>query len=241
MNNLDQKDQADLDEIREFYESVYYKDATVATPSSHEVRLVKSLGIQAGDAVLDVACGLGEWLKACQDAGATPAGVDLSDKAIGICKKNMPDGEFYAQAAEELPFADNRFDMVTCLGSLEHFVRPVQAMQEMSRVAKDSARFILLVPNADFLTRKLGLFGGTYQVDAKEVVRTLDEWNDLFNQAGLTVEKRWKDLHVISWRWVKKGKWFMIPVRFVQALMLFFWPLRWQYQVYHLCRKSAGR
>ena len=153
----------------------------------------------------------------------------------------MPDGEFYAQAAEELPFADNRFDMVTCLGSLEHFVRPVQAMQEMSRVAKDSARFILLVPNADFLTRKLGLFGGTYQVDAKEVVRTLDEWNDLFNQAGLTVEKRWKDLHVISWRWVKKGKWFMIPVRFVQALMLFFWPLRWQYQVYHLCRKSAGR
>jgi len=72
-------------------------------------------------------------------------------------------------------------------------------------------------------------------------VRTLDEWNDLFNQAGLTVEKRWKDLHVISWRWVKKGKWFMILVRFVQALMLFFWPLRWQYQVYHLCRKSAGR
>jgi SAM-dependent methyltransferase len=178
-------------------------------------------------------------LLACRQVGAAVAGVDLSEKAIEICRLQMPDGAFHAQAAENLPFADRSFDLVTCLGSLEHFVKPVQALQEMSRVAKDDADFILLVPNADFLTRKLGLFSGTYQVDAKEVVRTLEEWQDIFNQAGLVVQKRWKDLHVLNREWICKGRWFQIPLRLAQALVLPIWPLRWQYQVYHLCRKAG--
>ena len=103
----------------------------------------------------------------------------------------------------------------------------------MIRVAKPNAVFILLVPNADFLTRKLGLYGGTYQVDANEEVRTLEEWQSLFAGVGLKVERRWKDLHVISWQWILLDKWYKWPLRAVQAVMLALWPLRWQYQVYH--------
>ena len=93
---------------------------------------------------------------------------------------------------------------------------------------------MILVPNKDFLTRRLGLYAGTRQVDAKEVVRTLEEWRALFEQAGLKVEARWKDLHVLSWRWISLGRWYRVPLRFAQAIMLAVWPLRWQYQVYHL-------
>jgi SAM-dependent methyltransferase len=125
------------------------------------------------------------------------------------------------------------------LGSLEHFVQPVMALEEMRRVARDDAKFVLLVPNADFLTRKLGLFRGTYQVDAKEVVRTLEAWNAIFAEAGLVVDERWKDLHILSWAWIRKGRWFMLPFRLLQALVMPLWPLRWQYQVYHLCRKAT--
>jgi SAM-dependent methyltransferase len=149
----------------------------------------------------------------------------------------MPEGEFYVQAAERLPFSDEHFDFVTCLGSLEHFVQPEQALAEMMRVAKADARFVLLVPNSGFLTRRLGLFAGTYQVDAREVVRSLDEWRDLFEGAGLEITEMWKDLHVVSWSWIKKGKWYQIPLRLLQALALPFWPVKWQYQVFHLCSK----
>jgi hypothetical protein len=108
----------------------------------------------------------------------------------------------------------------------------------MARVAKKDARFVILVPNADFLTRKLKLFGGTNQKDAKEVVRTLEEWESLFEQAGLRVSRKWKDLHVLSWNWIGMNGWLRAPFRAMQALLLLIWPLRWQYQVYHLCEKA---
>lgn len=240
MQNLGEEEVRDLEEIKDFYDSVYYRNRQSRPARRHEIKLANDIGVDADTRVLDVACGMGEWLSACQKKGAAVAGVDLSRKAIAICKKDMPSGDFYTQAAESLPFGDKSFDLVTCLGSLEHFVKPVQALQEMRRVAKDDARFILLVPNADFLTRKLGFFSGTYQVDAREVVRTLEEWEEIFNQAGLDVQYRWKDLHILNWEWIRNAKWFQIPLRLAQALVLPLWPLRWQYQVYHLCRKSIG-
>jgi ubiquinone/menaquinone biosynthesis C-methylase UbiE len=237
---MDDKESEQLEEIRSFYDSVYYKsDKPDVTVSNHLRRLAKKTGIQKDQQVLDVACGAGNWLLACSKLGASTSGVDLSEKAISICNSILPQGEFYSTPAESLPFEDNKFDVVSCLGSLEHFVDPGKALNDMVRVAKDDATFILLVPNADFLTRRIGLFSGTYQVDAKEHVRTLEEWNSLFNDAGLAVTKRWKDLHVLSWSWISSGPWYSIPIRTVQALALTVWPLKWQYQVYHQCR--AGK
>lgn len=219
-------------------DSVYYKEKTIREPRRHEKALAKKLKVSSEFAVLDVACGTGEWLAACAEAGADVAGVDLSERAIETCREILPNGKFYAQPAETLPFDDKTFDVVTCLGSLEHFVQPVQALEEMKRVAADNAQFVILVPNSDFLTRKLGLFAGTYQVDAKEEVRTLEEWDSIFNKAGLYVDSRWKDLHILSWAWIRKGKWYQIPLRLAQAMVMPLWPIRWQYQVYHLCYKT---
>lgn len=233
---MEDKESEQLAEIRSFYDSIYYKSEKPDITVSHHLRnLARKIGIQKEQQVLDVACGLGNWLLACRELDASTSGVDLSEKAISICKSVLPDGEFYATPAESLPFEDNRFDVVTCLGSLEHFVDPGKALNEMIRVAKDDAIFVLLVPNADFLTRRTGLFSGTYQVDAKEDVRTLSEWNSLLNNSGLIVTDKWKDLHVLSWSWISSGRWYSIPVRAAQALALTVWPLKWQYQVYHQC------
>ena len=69
----------DQDEIRRFYNSVYYQDAT-ANPRSlrHYVRLASKINIQTGHNVLDVACGNGQWLAAVKGRGGIPAGIDLS-------------------------------------------------------------------------------------------------------------------------------------------------------------------
>ena len=175
----------------------------------------------------------GCWL--VKNEGAIPYGVDISEKAIAVCKSTMPEGQFYIQPAESLPFEKNMFDLVTCLGALEHFVNPGQALKEIVRVAKPDAKILILVPNADFLTRRLGLYSGTNQAQVSEAVRSLQEWNKLFEKSGLVVKKRWRDLHVLSGSWILSGKWHLIPLRAAQALALAIWPLRWQYQVYHLC------
>jgi ubiquinone/menaquinone biosynthesis C-methylase UbiE len=238
LSTVDQEEQR---KIKTFYDTVYHKNATSSgKPSHHTRQLAKQLQSAPSQRVLDVACGTGEFLMACAEHGNGVAGVDLSDTAIDQCKARLPNGEFYACPAEKLPFDDDRFDLVTCLGSLEHFLEPVAALREMVRVAKPKARFVILVPNKDFLTRKLGLYGGTYQVDAMEVVRTLDEWNVLFEAAGLTVHKRWKDLHVLNWDWITANGLPKAPLRALQAVALPFWPIEWQYQVFHLATASPA-
>lgn len=226
----------ELDKIRAFYDSVYYKSAKTYTKTpGHHKRLAQTLGIAQGERVLDVACGLGEWLATCASLGAMPHGVDISEKAVDICKAVMPSGSFFAQPAESLPFPDGHFDVVSCLGSLEHFVDQEAALKEMARVARKGARILILVPNSDFLTRRLGLYGGTQQVAAKEELRTLEGWNALFESCGLRVERRWRDLHVLSWPWISSQGILKTPTRGAQALALAVWPLKWQYQVFHLC------
>jgi ubiquinone/menaquinone biosynthesis C-methylase UbiE len=231
-----------IDEIKDYYDSVYYAHGSQHDDKSlrrHYLRLFRRLNIQPGNKVLDVACGSGTWLRICSEAGTEVSGVDLSDKAIDICKNTLPQGAFFAQPAEELPFEDGVFDVVTCLGSLEHFVEPERSLREMIRVAKQGAVFVILVPNEDFLTRRLGLFRGTGQVDAREVVRTLQEWDALFRRAGLAVEERWRDLHILNWDWIGRGPIYTWPLRALQAISLVVWPLRWQYQVYHRCSAPA--
>ncbi len=127
--NDDADQRIDLEEIREFYDEVYYSDASASGASripKHYFRLFKRLEIGRGANVLDVACGTGEWLEACAGENCSVSGVDLSAKATAICRERLPQGEFFAQPAETLPFDDDSFDVVTCLGSLEHFVDPEQ-------------------------------------------------------------------------------------------------------------------
>lgn len=222
-------------EIRQFYDTVYHTDVLAeCQPNPHQRRLARRLQRRTDQQVLDVACGTGAFLKACSELGNTVAGIDLSDNAIATCRNHLPQGEFHTGNAEVLPFEDQRFDLVTCLGSLEHFLDPAKALREMVRVAKPQAQFAILVPNADFLTRRLGLYGGTQQTDALEEVRSLDEWNRLFEDAGLRVVHRWKDLHVLSWRWINANGLSSALLRGIQAILLPLWPLHWQYQVYHL-------
>ena len=224
--------------IKQFYDDEYY--GTLLRDHGlpwHYATVAGRLGNLDGISVLDVACGIGDWLALLKSRGSDVHGVDLSDRAIEICKQRFPDGDFRVSPAERLPFGDGVFDLVSCLGSLEHFVEPEGALREMLRVAKPGAKFLLLVPNAGFLPRKLGLYGGTHQVKVREIVRSLEEWNALFERAGLVVETRWRDLHVLSFEWIGLRGWKEWLPRCLQALMLPLWPMRWQYQVYHLCRR----
>ena len=223
-------------EIRRFYDNVYYEDVRITgNIPVHLHRLAARLGPWKDKQLLDVGCGTGQWLMAATELGAVPAGIDISQVAIDACRKMLPQAELYCGPAEDLPFEDRRFDVISCLGSLEHFLEPEKALREMVRVAMPRASALLLVPNADFLPRRLGLYSGTYQKEIREDVRTLAGWERLFESVGLRVVKRWRDLHVLSMPWIFQGKWYAWPFRAAQAFALPLWPLSWQYQVFHLC------
>lgn len=68
----------------------------------------------------------------------------------------------------------------------------------------------------------------------------LAEWTALLEGAGLRVDARWRDLHVLDAAWIKQGPAWSWPVRALQAASLPFWPIAWQYQVHHLCRRREA-
>ncbi len=229
-----------IERIREFYDTEYYgAEASTATLPWHCRWVGARLGSVKGTEVLDVACGKGEWLDFFHSRGARVSGIDLSRHAIAACLKRFPGGDFHCGPAEVLPFASDRFDVITCMGSLEHFLDKPQALREMVRVAKADATFLILVPNAGFPTRRLGLYSGTQQTKVREDVLALSEWRQLFESAGLEVTDRWRDLHPLGWAWISAAPVWQWPIRAVQAVLLTMWPVAWQYQVYHRCVRAS--
>lgn len=222
--------------VRDYYDRLYYREVASETAiPGHYRRLARRFAPWEGKRLLDVGCGTGMWLRAATELGAIPAGIDISQVAVGACRQHLPEAELHCGPAERLPFGDRQFDLVSCLGSLEHFLEPETALREMIRVAKPGAALLFLVPNADFLPRRLGLYSGTQQSAIREEVRSLRGWQELFESVGLCVGGRWRDLHVMSVSWITRGSWYRWPIRAAQAMALPFWPLSWQYQVYHHC------
>jgi len=227
-------------EVAEFYNRVYHRDARWNDRiDRHLADLARRLAVRSGQRVLDIGCGTGDWLKACAEAGATVDGIDISESAVEVCRQRLPGGEFHCAPAEVLPFPDAHYDLVTCLGSLEHFLDQHGALREMVRVARPDARVLILVPNAGFPTYRLGLYRGTQQQSIRETIRPLEEWTAMLAECGLRVDERWRDLHMANAPWVLRRPYMMVPLRLLQLAALWVWPLGWQYQVYHLCRRAS--
>jgi len=147
--------------------------------------------------ILDVACGRGNWLKACQKLGINCYGVDVSKAGLARAKERLDFTELVLSDAEKLPFRACSFDIVTCLGSLEHFPNPERGIEEMQRILTESGKAFVLVPNAYFLGHVYMVFktgespdeGGQHFL---ERFATKKSWHILLNSYGLKVIKCFK-------------------------------------------------
>jgi SAM-dependent methyltransferase len=73
---------------------------------------VRAAGVQPGDHVLDVACGNGNAAIAAAQAGGIVTGVDLTPELLDAARAVAPDIEWVEGDAQDLPFADDSFDVV---------------------------------------------------------------------------------------------------------------------------------
>jgi SAM-dependent methyltransferase len=68
--------------------------------------------------------------------GAEVAGIDAAEAMLSIARSRVPTGDFCKGDLEDLPFADESFDVVTGFNSLQYAGNPVAALSEAGRVAK---------------------------------------------------------------------------------------------------------
>jgi SAM-dependent methyltransferase len=179
------------DDIASWFDATYRQKGLryLRPPRAYPI-FVQLLAATPGQRLLDVACGPGLLLQAAAERGLTVAGIDLSATAIAMAQQAMPAADVRAGNAEALPFADGTFDHVTCLGSLERFLDRDQALSEIARVAKPTARFCFLVRNASTLVWRWWREGlGRREVDGHQDAQTLAQWRALFERRGFVVER----------------------------------------------------
>lgn len=114
--------------------------------------------VEKGQKVLDVACGDGLLLNALSQKGAIVSGVDISEEGVKKCKEKGLDVSIVDIATEDLPFADDSFDVVTMLDVLEHLYAPEKLLKEATRVSKKY--IIISVPNFNSLPARLQVLFG---------------------------------------------------------------------------------
>lgn len=103
-------------------------------------RLVRHAGIQAGDRVLDVACGTGVVAVTAARLGAVVTGLDLTPELLTVARDNARIAgvhvDFHEGDCERLPFAAAAFDVVVSQFGHIFAPRPDVALNEMLRVVK---------------------------------------------------------------------------------------------------------
>ena len=111
-----------------------------------------ALGEVAGKRVLELGCGAGQWSRALAEEGAAVVGFDLSEAQLAAATHAMGPARYplVQGAAEQLPFADETFDLVFCdFGGLS-WAPPHLAVPQAARVLRRGGRLVFNVASPWF-------------------------------------------------------------------------------------------
>jgi SAM-dependent methyltransferase len=203
--------------------------------------LVDLAGAKLG-CLLDVACGLGYLLDIAEQQGVSAFGLDISRVALNKAKARKPALKAMEGNGEYLPFANDTFDYVTCLGSLEHFIHPDFGAQEIARVLKPSGTAAIMLPNSHNILAIYNVYKtGGILPERQDFERfgTKVEWRAFLERNGLKVEAVHK-FNVGFARDFKKGRevfWYIYNI--IYRLLGDFWiPVNLSYNLAFVCKKS---
>ena len=130
--------------------------------------------------ILDVGCGTGANLEMLAQFGESE-GVDVSDDALEFCRaKGL---RVHKGLAEELPFGESSFDVVTALDVVEHLDDDVSGLKEMHRVLKPGGKTLIFVPAF------MWLWGVQDDISNHRIRYTKKQIVERLEKAGFTIER----------------------------------------------------
>jgi SAM-dependent methyltransferase len=129
--------------------------------------------------LLDVGCGEGvlvqQWAQRLGEDGRV-VGIDLEEDSIqaGWARHTAPNLEYRVMPAEDLPFAQDEFDLATAIEVLEHVPDPEHTLSEMARCAE---RHLLVSVPREPLWRMLNMARGAYWPALGNTPGHLNHWS----------------------------------------------------------------
>ena len=105
--------------------------------------VVRAVGAEPGDRVLDLAAGTGTSSQPFADVGAMVVPCDLSLGMLAVGKRARPSLPFTAGDGTRLPFVDAAFDAVTMSFGLRNVVDTTTVLAELARVTRTGGRLVV--------------------------------------------------------------------------------------------------
>ena len=109
----------------------------------HKYKLATN-GLQPGK-LLDIGCGVGDFLHTAETHGWECTGVEPSDDAKAIAQKRMHAAILSSEDLEHLP--DGSFDVITMWHVLEHVDDLKCQIVQLQRLIKHNGRIVIALPN----------------------------------------------------------------------------------------------
>ena len=126
----------------DIYAELY--DESLGYLSSFEKdQLLPMFGDLNGKNVLDAGAGTGRIIRDLKNYGAHVTALDTSNEMLKICKKKFSDIETVLGDVENMPFEDDRFDLVIATFVVVHLKNLDKAFDEIYRVLKDGGSVII--------------------------------------------------------------------------------------------------
>jgi ubiquinone/menaquinone biosynthesis C-methylase UbiE len=131
-------------------------------------------GGRPAENALEVGCGEGVIADKLWRRWGEVVALDLPDAGLRDDWRTRQGPHYLHASAHQLPFADNRFDVVVAAEVLEHLPDPVGGLHEMARVGR--RHLVLSVPREPVF-RSCNLVAGRYVRDLGNTPGHLNHWS----------------------------------------------------------------
>jgi demethylmenaquinone methyltransferase/2-methoxy-6-polyprenyl-1,4-benzoquinol methylase len=154
--------------------------AAIAVGGSDRFRRLALNGLTiAKDAqILDLCCGSGQVTQVLLEYSPHVTGLDISPLSLSRARRNVPQAKYVESMAEDMPFANNTFDLVHTSVALHEMtnVQLTTIIQEVYRVLKPGGIFTLVdfhQPTSLWLIPGLTIFFWLFETErAWELINT---------------------------------------------------------------------
>ncbi|MFH7027934.1 MAG: class I SAM-dependent methyltransferase [Heteroscytonema crispum UTEX LB 1556] len=155
---------------------------------------LQGLTIHSDTKILDLCCGSGQATEFLVKSSQNVTGLDASPLSLKRARQNVPQAQYVEAFAEEMPFADNEFDVVHTSAAL-HEMQPEQLrkiLNEVYRVLKPGGVFALVDfhnPDNPLFVPGLSLFLFLFETQtAWQLLKT--DLPALLKEIGFEVDKQ---------------------------------------------------
>ena len=143
---------------------------------------LKLVHVQDGWTMLDVGCGGGFTIRRLlnRSKDAQVYGIDISEESVTKARKvnaDVLDKQVYVTqgSAEQLPYSDEMFDLVTAVETLYFWPNLPDCLQEVRRVLKPGGKFAIMVEVVDSDSKWTSIVEGMTAYTPEQLKTLLDD------------------------------------------------------------------